>query len=107
MLVDLDPALRALRIGAPIGRADLAIMRRLLPDLRNGDAGDELGDLLVLDGAGRAADDQAAHALRMPGRVIEHRKAAARNTEQMKFVEFQMLDQRMQLLGGRARLRSG
>src|SRR5215472_13191278 len=107
MLVDLDPALRAFWIGTPIGRADLAVMRRLLPDLRNGDASDELGDLLILDRAGAAADDEAAHPLGMPSRVIEHRKPAAGNAEQMKFFKLQVLDQRMQVLGDRARLRPG
>src|SRR5579871_454348 len=106
MFVDLDPALRALRIGAAIGRPDFAVMRRLLPDLRNGDAGDELRDLPVLDGAGRAADDEAAQPLRLPGRVVERREAAAGDAKQMEFVELQMLDQRMQIRGDRARLRS-
>jgi hypothetical protein len=52
VLVDLDPAPGALRIGAAIGRADLPVMRRLFPDLGDGDAGDEIGDLLVLEAAG-------------------------------------------------------
>ena len=46
MLVDLDPALGAFRIGAAIRRADFTIMRGLLSDFGNSDAGDELGDIL-------------------------------------------------------------
>jgi branched-chain amino acid transport system substrate-binding protein len=49
--------LDAVRVRATVGRADLSIMRRLLPDAWDGNAGNEIGDLLVLDHAGAGADD--------------------------------------------------
>ena len=82
-------------------------MRRLFPDLGDGDAGDEIGDLLVLEAAGRAADDQAAHLFRTPRRVIERDEAAAGNAEQVEFFELEMIGERIEIAGDAAGLRAG
>ena len=107
MFVDLDPAPGAFRIGAAIGRADFPVMRRLFPDLGDGDAGDEIGDLLVLEAAGRAADDQAAQLFRAPRRIIERHEAAAGNAEQVEFFELEIFDERIEIVGNADRLRAG
>ena len=107
MLVDLDPAPGAFGIGAAIGRADFPVMRRLFPDLRDGDAGDEIGDLLVLEASGEAADDQAADFFRAPRRVIERDEAAAGDAEQVELVELEMIGERIEIAGDAAGLRAG
>src|ERR1700692_3446117 len=107
MLVDLDPAPGAFRVGAAIGRPDFPIMRRLFPDLGDGDAGDEIGDRLVLKTSRAAADDQATQPLRTPRRVVEGHKAAAGNAKQVELVELEMTAQRIEIAGDAAGLRAG
>ena len=77
-------------------------MRGLLPDVGNADAGDKVGHILVLNGAGAGANDKAAHPLRMPGRVVERDETAAGDAQQMKGVKPQMLGQRVQIGGDAA-----
>src|SRR5579862_5967874 len=100
--VGVDPAFDAFRIGAAVGRPDLAVVRGLFPDIGDGNAGEEIGDLLVLDGAGRAADDEAAQTLRLPCRIIERGETAARDAEQMESIEPEMIDEGVKV-GGDAR----
>src|SRR3984957_20947265 len=107
MFVDLDRALGAFGVGAAIGRADFPVMRRLFPDFGDGDAGDEIGDLLVLEAAGAAADDQAAQLLRTPRRVVERHEAAAGNAEQVELVELEMIAERIKIAGDAAGPRAG
>src|ERR1700722_16991287 len=107
MFVDLDPAPGAFGVGAAIGRADFSVMRRLFPDFGDGDAGDEIDDLLALKTPGRAADDQAAQLLRTPRRVVERHEAAAGNAEQVEFVELEMSTKRIEIAGDAAGPRAG
>src|SRR5271169_6983220 len=103
MLVDRDPARDAFRIGAAIGRTDLAIMRRLFPDMRDGDAPEEVGDFFIRNGAGRAADDETAQPLRPPRGVVERDEAAAGDAEQMESFELEMSHERLEIAGNTAR----
>src|SRR4029077_19885302 len=107
VLVDSDPAPGAFRGGAARGTPAFPVLRPLFPDLGDGDAGDEIGDRLVLEAAGRGADDQAADSFRTPGRVIERDEAAAGDAEQMEFVELEMIGERVEIAGDAARLRAG
>src|ERR1700730_8141332 len=106
MLVDLDPAPGAFRIGAAIGRADFPVMRRLLPDLGDGDAGDEIGDLFIIEASRRSAYDQAADTFRAPRRIIERDETAAGDAEQVEFFELEMIGERIKIAGDAARLRA-
>src|SRR4029077_20599938 len=83
------------------------IMRRLFSDLGDSDAGDEIGDRLVLEAAGRGADDQAADSFRAPRRVIERDEAAAGDAEQVELVELEMIGERVEIAGDTARPRAG
>src|SRR5581483_12526271 len=107
ILLDLDPAPRAVRIGAAIGWPDLAIDRRLFPQVRDLDARDEIGDFLVGHLSGAGPDHKASHSFRMPRRKVQRGKPAAGNPHQMKPVELEMVGKRIEVAGNASRLWPG
>src|SRR4029077_10752302 len=73
----------------------------------NGNARDEVLDLVILESSGRGANDQAAQAFRTPRRIIERGEAAAGDADQMEFIEREMIRERIEIAGDTPRLRTG
>ena len=107
MRVDLDPARRAVEIGAAVRRRDFQIDRRLFPDFWNFDARDKIGEFFVLYFAGAAADDEVPDAFRMPRGIIQRGKAAAGDAEQVEFFELEVVRQHREIAGNTAGLLAG
>ena len=79
-------------------------MRRLFPDVGNGNARDEIRDVLVGDSSCACPNDQAAKPLRTPRRIIQGSETTASDANQVKFVEREMIDQCVEIAGNASRL---
>ena len=79
-------------------------MRRLFPDVGNGNARDEICDFLVGDSSCACPNDQATKPLRTPRRIIQSSETTAGDANQVKSVEREMIDQCVEIAGNASRL---
>ena len=106
VFLDLEPALRPIWIGAPIGRAHLAEVRGERSDAGNLDPRDHVLNLFVAHGAGAGSDDEAGQPFGMRGRVVERDESSPGDADEMESPEREVVGECMKIVGGMTRLRS-
>src|SRR5262249_57582485 len=93
VVMNLQPALQALRVGRHVSHAHFPKFRRPVPKPRKRSLLAELAQFFIYDGAAAGSDDQAAKPLRMPENIVIRRESAARHPDDMKSVHPPMLHQ--------------
>ena len=107
VLFDLEPAFRALGIGAAIGRAHLSKMTGKRSDAWNLDPRDHVLNLFVAHGARAGTDDEAGQPFGMRGGVVERDESSPGDADEMESPEREVVGECVKIVGGMTGLSAG